>query len=89
MVMTVRNQLYTTIETLVDNARDNGHVRPDVTGTDVILLMCAPVHVVEYLPDPAPDQWRRYLAIIFDGLRPEVARPLPVPPPPALINKRS
>ena len=57
-------------------------MRPDVTGTDVVLLMCAPVHVIEYLPNPAPDLWRRYLAIIFDGLRPEGANPLPTHPRP-------
>jgi hypothetical protein len=31
----------------------------------------------------SPDLWRRYLAIIFDGLRPQGAHPLPQPPPPA------
>jgi hypothetical protein len=48
---------------------------------DVILLMCAPNHVVSFAPDASPDLWRRYLAIIVDGLRPEGARPLPAPPP--------
>jgi hypothetical protein len=33
------------------------------------------------LPDAPPDLWQRYLAIIFDGLRPEGVRPLPQPPP--------
>jgi hypothetical protein len=37
--------------------------------------------VVENLKDPAPGLWRRYLGIIFDGLRPEGASPLPQPPP--------
>ena len=32
-------------------------------------------------PDPPPELWRRYLAIIFDGLRPEGASPLPQPEP--------
>ena len=26
-----------------------------------------------------PDLWRRYLALMIDGLRPEAARELPVP----------
>lgn len=69
------------IETLVARAREAGAIRPDITGADVFLLMCAPVHVVENLPDPAPDLWQRYLAIIFDGLRPEGASPLPRPAP--------
>ena len=76
-----RDQLYAAIGSLVDRARDAGLVRPDITGTDVILLMCAPVHVVEYLQNPVPGLWRRYLAIIFDGLRPEGASPLPLPAP--------
>lgn len=83
-VVEVRDQLYATIEVLVDRARESGSLRADVTGTDVILLMCAPVHVVEYLRDPGPDLWRRYLAIIFDGLRPEGAHALPAPPPAGL-----
>ena len=32
-------------------------------------------------PEAPPDLWRRYLAIIFDGLRPEGAHPLPHPAP--------
>ncbi len=58
-------------------------MRADVTGADVILLMCAPSYVTSYLPDAAPDPWQRYLAIIVDGLRPEGAHPLPHPPPAA------
>jgi AcrR family transcriptional regulator len=72
------------VDQLVDRAREHGAVRPDVTGTDVMLLMCAPNYVAGYVPDAHPDLWRRYLAIIFDGLRPEGARPLPHPPPDGL-----
>ncbi len=74
--------MFDTVCALVDRAREHGAVRADVTGADVILLMCAPNHVTSYVPDAPPDLWRRYLAIIFDGLRPEGARPLPHPPPP-------
>ncbi|WP_294569904.1 TetR/AcrR family transcriptional regulator [uncultured Arthrobacter sp.] len=77
----VRTRLYDSVSVLVDNARTAGAIRTDVTATDVILLMCAPNHVVEYLPSPAPDLWQRYLAIIFDGLRPAGAHQLPVPAP--------
>jgi hypothetical protein len=75
------DQLHAVVVSLVDRARESGAVRPDITGTDVFLLICAPVHVVEYLSDPPSDLWRRYLAIIFDGLRPEGAHPLPRPAP--------
>ncbi|HEY0226749.1 MAG TPA: helix-turn-helix domain-containing protein [Mycobacterium sp.] len=80
-VTEVRDELCAWIETLVDRAREAGAIRSDITGTDVFLLICAPVHVVESLSDPPPDLWQRYLAIIFDGLRPEGANPLPQPAP--------
>jgi AcrR family transcriptional regulator len=80
-VTRVRAQMFQTVHTLVERAREHGTVRADVTGTDVILLMCAPNHVTSYLPDAPPDLWKRYLAIIFDGLRAEGAHPLPHPPP--------
>ncbi len=73
--------LFQAIETLVARAREHGAVRADVTGTDVFLLMCAPNYVSEYVPNGSPDLWRRYLAIIFDGLRPEGAHALPQPSP--------
>ncbi|WP_231114712.1 TetR/AcrR family transcriptional regulator [Lentzea aerocolonigenes] len=65
------------ITALVDRARAEGALRADVTGTDVMLLMCVPNDVVKHVPDARPDLWERYLAILFDGLRPEGARPLP------------
>jgi len=80
-VTMLRDRLFDTIAQLVDRALASGALRNDITATDVILLMCAPIHVVEYLPNAQPDLWRRYLGIIFDGLRPEGAHPLPYPAP--------
>jgi AcrR family transcriptional regulator len=80
-VAELRDQLHASLGQLVDRARTSRAIRSDVTETDVFLLMCAPVHVVENLADPAPELWKRYLAIIFDGLRPEGANPLPQPAP--------
>jgi AcrR family transcriptional regulator len=73
--------LFQVIEDLVARAREYGAIRADVTGTDVFLLMCAPNYVSAYVPDADPDLWRRYLAIIFDGLRPEGAHSLSQPAP--------
>lgn len=80
-VKQAQNGLFQAIEDLVGRARADGAIRADVTGADVFLLMCAPNHVSGYLPDAGPDLWRRYLAIIFDGLRPEGAHALPEPAP--------
>ena len=73
--------LFQVIEDMVARARERGAVRADVTGTDVFLLMCAPNYVTGYVPNAEPDLWKRYLAIIFDGLRPEGAHALPQPAP--------
>lgn len=80
-VSEVRDELHSALGTLVGRAHQSGAIRSDVTETDVFLLMCAPVHVVENLAAPEPLLWKRYLAIIFDGLRPEGAHPLPHPAP--------
>jgi AcrR family transcriptional regulator len=72
-----RQSLFEAITALVARAQSAGAVRADVTGMDVILLMCAPHYVTTYVPSPSPDLWRRYLGIILDGLRPQGARPLP------------
>lgn len=80
-VVEARTRMYRTIDALVERAREHGALRNDVTGTDVILLMCAPNHVSGYVPNASPELWRRYLAIIFDGLRPEGAHALPEPAP--------
>lgn len=80
-VVAARDALHAALERLVERARDAGAIRPDITETDVFLLMCAPVHVVDNVPDAQPSLFRRYLMIIFDGLRPQGATPLPEPAP--------
>jgi AcrR family transcriptional regulator len=80
-VSDLQRRLQETIDALVERARDHGAVRDDITGTDLFLLMCAPNYVAGYAQGAPPDLWRRYLAIIFDGLRPQGAHPLPHPAP--------
>jgi len=77
----LQRQVHDELVLLVDEAREAGVIRADITGTDVFLLMCAPVHTVDYLADPPPELWRRYVGVIFDGLRPEGAHALPHPAP--------
>lgn len=76
-----RVSLHTSLRALLQRARAAGAVRDDVTATDLLLLLCAPIHAVAAIADPPEDLWRRYLGIILDGLRPEGASPLPAPPP--------
>lgn len=83
-VASARARMLRVVQALVDRAREHGAVRTDVTGADVVALMCAPNHIAGYVPGAAPDLWQRYLAIIFDGLRPEGAHALPQAPPTTL-----
>lgn len=77
-----RERMVRAVDALVARAREQGAVRPDITGADVVLLMCAPAYAAGPLRQAYPELWRRYLMVVFDGLRPEGAHPLPHPPPP-------
>ncbi|GAA1645481.1 hypothetical protein GCM10009733_048250 [Nonomuraea maheshkhaliensis] len=76
-------------EALTARARQAGEVRDDVTGADIVLLINAVTQGTAPVSDTAPGLWRRYLSMIFDGLRPEAARPLPVPAPQSLAPGRA
>ncbi len=64
-------ELQLALDKLVAGARRSGEVRPEITGTDIAMLMmaatdtCAPVQALQ------PQLWRRYLALMIDGLRPQ------------------
>lgn len=68
-------------ERLTGRARNAGVVRSDITGTDVVLLLGGIHQAAAPLLAVAPALWRRYLALVFDGVRADPARPLPGPPP--------
>lgn len=68
-------------DTLADRARSQGAIRQDITGQDIVLLLGGVHQTAAPLMDAEPDLWRRYLALVFDGMRAEAARPLPQPAP--------
>ncbi len=73
---------------LVKRAQAAGLLRDDVAGQDLIFLMAA-VGSLGELPFPGlrPDLYKRYLGIVLDGLRPDVASKLrPGAPPRRLIE---
>ncbi|WCB96442.1 hypothetical protein DSM104299_05201 [Baekduia alba] len=73
-VASARDRIKPLVGGLVARAKADGQLRPDfdVTDTPVIQLMLTAV--IEYAGDLAPDVWRRYLALILDGLRADAAR---------------
>lgn len=76
-IASARTELLTVLDQLVERAKAAGEVREDVNGGDVALLMCAPGYIVSHVQDADDALWRRYLAIIFDGLRSKNASELP------------
>lgn len=81
VIAAARSHLLTVLDELVERAKAEGELRKDVNGGDVALLMCAPGYIASHIHEADETIWRRYLAIIFDGLRPESARTLPGHPP--------
>jgi len=69
------------IEPYLRRAQDAGAVRGDLVPADVLGLCAVAARLPEQRLERQPELWRRYLAIVLDGVRAEAAHPLPHPPP--------
>jgi AcrR family transcriptional regulator len=67
------------VRTLLDRAQRQGSVRPDVTATDVLLILCGLQRVIPVTVGVAPHAWRRHLALAMDALRARCTSALPQP----------
>jgi len=65
---------------LIERAQEQGALRTDFSPRDLPLVFAAAGRIVELAKDADPDLWRRFLALLLDGLRAEGATPLPHPP---------
>jgi len=63
--------------TLLERAQAAGAVRPDATIEDIPMVMCALSGVVSAHEQGLPGSWRRFLALVLDGLQAVDAEPLP------------
>jgi AcrR family transcriptional regulator len=81
-----RDQMRPVITKLVERAQASGELRPDFTATDVKMIAFMLGSISDYAASVAPEVWRRYLAMLLDGLRParDGITALPVPAPSAL-----
>ncbi|MEU9918791.1 TetR family transcriptional regulator [Streptomyces sp. NPDC051001] len=81
-----RDRLAPLVNSLVERAREQGVVRPDLTGTDLILVEIGLTAIATFVSDGAGsidrddvgELYRRYLGIFLDGLRPDSPSPLPI-----------
>jgi AcrR family transcriptional regulator len=55
---------------LLENAQRSGDVRDDVEPQDIAVLCNGVARIGDTFEQTAPGAWRRYLAIVLDGLRP-------------------
>jgi AcrR family transcriptional regulator len=75
------NHLCDVVEALTDRARRQGVIRLDITGQDVVLLLAGVRQTAAPLAATQPQLWRRYLALVFEGMRARDAPTLPYPLP--------
>ncbi len=80
-----RDRMRPVISKLVQRAQASGDLRGDFEAADVKMIAFMLASLAEYAAAVTPDVWRRYLAMLIDGLRPSrgSASPLPVPAPTA------
>lgn len=72
----LRDGNHRTLAALLSRGQEQLTIRADLTVEDLLFLLAALGRAVP----AAPDCWRRYLALLLDGLRPAAAHPLPEPP---------
>jgi AcrR family transcriptional regulator len=62
---------------MIERAQEQGSLRGDFTAADVPLVFWSVSGVNDATAPVAPDHWRRYLALLLDGMRARNATPLP------------
>ena len=77
-----RARIKPALDSLVDRAQREGDLRPDLTSADVAVLEISVLGAAEFTGVAAPDAWRRYLAIVLDGMRADPTGPTELPEPP-------
>jgi AcrR family transcriptional regulator len=75
----IHERLSTMIGELLERGQRQGVVRQDAVASDVGFVMTMICAVADVGGDTAPDIWRRYLAMVLEGLKP-AAGPLAMPP---------
>jgi AcrR family transcriptional regulator len=65
---------------ITTRANRAGVLRADVEPSDIALLTWGVIGTMDATHGVAPQAWRRHLALLLDGLRPEAAHPMSTPP---------
>ncbi|MEV8327665.1 TetR family transcriptional regulator [Kitasatospora sp. NPDC056731] len=73
-------EFFTALDALLARGQHAGVIRADLVPDDLHRIVVMLVSVL-WTMEPHEDGWRRYLALVLDGLTPAGARPLPCPAP--------
>ena len=76
-----RDRIAPLMTQLVDRAKEQGAIRPDVDQTDLFFLQMALAAIIDRTRGLAPDLYRRYLAMWLDGVRVPRGDFTPLPSP--------
>ena len=79
-VAALRARIRPLLRRLIERAQEQGSLRADFTPEDLSLVFWSADRVIDATAAVSPDFWRRYLALLLDGMRAEAATPLPHPP---------
>jgi AcrR family transcriptional regulator len=81
-VARARERLAPITAQLLERAREDGQLRPDLAANDVPLLYLMLGAIVDYTRDVEPAAWRRFFVLVGDGLRARRTEPnrLPIGP---------
>ncbi len=71
-----RDRMFDAYRRLLERAQQAGAVRDDICAVDLPVLMCAAAGTPAPLIDAYPEIWRRYAALMLDGLKPASASEL-------------
>ena len=64
-----RDRLAPMINAMADRAKQDGSLRPDAEGTDIVWIQVALTALMDRTRRQAPDLYRRYLTMLLDSLR--------------------
>jgi AcrR family transcriptional regulator len=70
-VQAASERLTEVVDRLAKRARAEGTLRSDLTGRDVRALMSGVCLAAEQFAKSEPERWRRYLDVVFNGMRAE------------------
>lgn len=80
-VQRARDRMQPVVTAMIDRAQREGVLRDDIQPTDVPFIELMLSAAAEYAAHVRPGIWRRYLALIIDGLRPSRDGITPLPEP--------